>query len=204
MQACSVRIVCSLHSALCSLRYAVCRWPAADAAFPELPPPPSPPPPLDLALPCLLALPGPSSLLSSLIQSQHIRCQHAPQTLPRSSDWPSMPSQDHSSSMRLLVRRSANNQRGERGGPRNPQALGVQAASSLSCFTAAVDPAAHQTTQLQSSSRPSPSLMGFPNAANHAGSGQHRGLCLESWASGDEGKGLFLFYCVPWAVLSSA
>lgn len=46
------------------------------------------------------------------VQLQHTRCQHAPQTLQRSSDWPSMPSQDHSSSMRLLVRRSANNQRG--------------------------------------------------------------------------------------------
>lgn len=63
-----------------------------------------------------------------------------------------------------------------KGGARNPQALGVQVASSLSCFTAAVDPAAHQTTQLQSSSRPSPSLMGFPNAATHAGSGQRRAL----------------------------
>lgn len=36
-----------------------------------------------------------------------------------------------------------------REGARNPQALGVQVAWSLSCFTAAVDPAAHQTTQLQ-------------------------------------------------------
>jgi hypothetical protein len=57
--------------------------------------------------------PGPSSLLSSVIlQLQHIGCQHGPQTLPRSSDWPSMPSQEHNSSMRLLIRRSANNQRG--------------------------------------------------------------------------------------------
>lgn len=45
----------------------------------------------------------------------------------------SMPSQGHNdnSSMRLLIRRSANNQRG---GASNPQALGVQVASSLSCF----------------------------------------------------------------------
>lgn len=35
-----------------------------------------------------------------------------------------------------------------KGGASNPQALGVQVARSLSCFTAAVDPAAHQTTQL--------------------------------------------------------
>lgn len=164
--------VCSLRSALCSLQSVgglqqMRRFPNCRLLFVSF---------FLLPLPACLAVrvvPCPfCSLLFSLIQLQHIRCQHAPQTLPRSSDWPSMPSQDHSSSMRLLIRRSANNQRGAR----NPQALGVQVASSLSCFTAAVDPAAHQTTQLQSSSRPSPSLMGFPNAATHAGSGQRRAL----------------------------
>lgn len=92
--------VCSLRPAICSLHS------AAEAAFPEC---------RLLFVPLLLLLLLMLLLLLLLVpirQSQHIPCQPAPQTLPRSSDWPSMPSQGHSSSMRLLIRRSTNNQRG--------------------------------------------------------------------------------------------
>lgn len=116
-----------------------------------------------------------------ILQSQHMGCQHAPQTLPRSSDWPSMPSQghNHNSSMRLLIRRSANNQRG---GLAVRKRLASKLLAPCHVLTAAVGPGRIKQPSSRSSSPPSPSLMGFPNAANHAGSGTAKPGTLP-WAS---------------------
>lgn len=117
---CSLRpVVCTMHSAHCTLHSAVSLsvvWSAADAAFPELPPRLPLPVPLALAL----ALLCPASLLplspffssfpSYSYSTYGVNMRPKPCHVRRIG--PSMPSQEHSSSMRLLIRRSANNQRG--------------------------------------------------------------------------------------------
>lgn len=111
-------------------QYCVCAvWQsAADVAFPE----------------CRLLLTSPSLHRPHTVTVHTLSTCASP--LPRSSDWPPMPSQGHSSSMRLLVRRSTKQ---PEGGPSNPQALGVLVAWSSSCFTACSRPSSASNNPAQ-------------------------------------------------------